>query len=315
MEGTIPDRVAGPPIAPGERGEWPVGCAGWLVTERLTFPGRPVITLGSVAQSGSETRSSMLYEMYQAQRDWTAPANAMATFTSRWMDLLPEPWTDNPPMRFFSAMNEMVARSRLHHSRPEFGIGSVTVDGRSIDVHEETVASTPFCSLVRFCQRGSRATASGARRGRLGRPLRQPDAFDHQGAPARPRRLRHRLAQRPGRATRRGRLRTRRLPRPSHRVPAPDRTRCPPLRRVPAVPRRSGRHRGHGRSRRRLHPGQPDPHGRSGRRPSEPDGGQPAGGRSSASLVRRERDHHRAVAVPRPRTSRVPGLPAAGRRS
>ena len=54
----------------------------------------------------------MLYEMYQAQRDWTAPANALATFTSRCMELLPEPFTDNPPMRFFSAMNEMVARSR-----------------------------------------------------------------------------------------------------------------------------------------------------------------------------------------------------------
>ncbi len=96
----------------------------------------------------------MLYEMYQAQRDLTAPANAMATLTSRWMDLLPEPWTDNPPMRFFSAMNEMVARSRLHHSRPEFGIGSVTVDGRPIDVHEETVVSTPFCSLVHFAKEG-----------------------------------------------------------------------------------------------------------------------------------------------------------------
>jgi poly(3-hydroxybutyrate) depolymerase len=94
----------------------------------------------------------MLYEMYQAQRDLTAPANAMATFTSRWMDLLPEPWTDSPPMRFFSAMNEMVARSRLHHSRPEFGIGSITVDGRSVDVHEETVVATPFCSLVHFAK-------------------------------------------------------------------------------------------------------------------------------------------------------------------
>ena len=238
--------------------------------------------------------SSMLYEMYQAQRDLTAPANAMATLTSRWMDLLPEPWTDNPPMRFFSAMNEMVARvaassqpTRVWHRIGHRRWAPYRCPRRDGCLHAVLLAGA-------FCQRGSRATASGARRGRLGRPLRQPDAFDHQGALARPRRLRHRLAQCSGRAPRRGRLRTRRLPRPPHRVLAPDRTRCPPLRRVPAVPRRFGRHRGHGRSRRCLHPAQPDPHGRSGRRPGEPDGGQPAGRRSSSGLVRRERDHHRA---------------------
>ncbi len=96
----------------------------------------------------------MLYDIYQAQRDLTAPASALATFTSWCMEQLPEPFTDNPPMRFFSAMNEMVARSRLRHSRPEFAIGAVTLEGRSVDVGEETVVSTPFCSLVRFTKEG-----------------------------------------------------------------------------------------------------------------------------------------------------------------
>ncbi len=40
MEGTTPT-VSGTSAVPGERHQWPDGYAGWLVTERMTFPGRP----------------------------------------------------------------------------------------------------------------------------------------------------------------------------------------------------------------------------------------------------------------------------------
>jgi hypothetical protein len=33
--------LAGHSVVPGERYQWPDGYAGWLVTERMTFPGRP----------------------------------------------------------------------------------------------------------------------------------------------------------------------------------------------------------------------------------------------------------------------------------
>ncbi len=92
----------------------------------------------------------MLYEIYQAQRDLTAPANAMATVALRWIDLLPDRLTDNPPMRFAAAMNEMVSRARLNHSRPDFKIGPVLVDGQLAQVEETTEAITPFGSLIHF---------------------------------------------------------------------------------------------------------------------------------------------------------------------
>jgi poly(3-hydroxybutyrate) depolymerase len=94
----------------------------------------------------------VLYEIYQAQRDLTAPANAMATVALRWMGLLPVGLTDNSAMRFAAAMNEMVSRARLNHSRPEFGIGPVLVDGQPVDVEERTVATTPFGSLLHFAK-------------------------------------------------------------------------------------------------------------------------------------------------------------------
>jgi len=88
----------------------------------------------------------VLYELYQVQRDVTAPWSALAGLSSRWLDLLP----DVPSVRFASALNQMVARSRPTHTRPAFAIPPVTVDGRPRPVRDETVMMTPFASLVHF---------------------------------------------------------------------------------------------------------------------------------------------------------------------
>jgi hypothetical protein len=40
MEGAI-STVPGTSVVPGERYQWPDGYAGWLVTERMTFPDPP----------------------------------------------------------------------------------------------------------------------------------------------------------------------------------------------------------------------------------------------------------------------------------
>ncbi|MGB7697803.1 MAG: polyhydroxyalkanoate depolymerase, partial [Methylovirgula sp.] len=49
-----------------------------------------------------------------------------------------------------SAGLELIARSRLTHTRPSYGVRSIAVDGEEIAVREETLLSLPFCDLIRF---------------------------------------------------------------------------------------------------------------------------------------------------------------------
>jgi poly(3-hydroxybutyrate) depolymerase len=98
-----------------------------------------------------------LYEAYQAQRDLTAPAVALAGLSKRWLDRLPPPWSGSPFVRQMSAAYEMVSRAQLIHERPPFGVTSVEVGGRSQPVREELVTATPFGSLLHFSTDGAGA--------------------------------------------------------------------------------------------------------------------------------------------------------------
>jgi len=94
----------------------------------------------------------MLYQAYQAQRDLTAPARALAGLASWSIDELPGRWTDNRVVRRLAAGYEMVGRARLTHDRPPFGIDRVTVGGEPTEVREEVVVSTPFSTLLHFAK-------------------------------------------------------------------------------------------------------------------------------------------------------------------
>ncbi|HEX3566498.1 MAG TPA: hypothetical protein VHU17_14090, partial [Acidimicrobiales bacterium] len=94
----------------------------------------------------------VLYQAYQAQRDLTAPARALAGLFSWSMDELPDAWTDNPIARRLSAGYEMISRSRLTHERPPFGIDHTTVGGQQIAVEEEVVLTTPFSALLHLAK-------------------------------------------------------------------------------------------------------------------------------------------------------------------
>jgi len=94
----------------------------------------------------------MLYESYQAQRDLTAPARAFAGLANWTLGELPDRFTDNRFARRLSAGYEMVARARLIHERPSFGIDQVMVGTELVPVREEVVLSTPFSSLLHFAK-------------------------------------------------------------------------------------------------------------------------------------------------------------------
>jgi poly(3-hydroxybutyrate) depolymerase len=96
----------------------------------------------------------MMYQFYQAWDDMTAPMRAMAGQTALSLGHRTEfggAWLNG-----FAAGCELVARMRLTHERPPFGISSIHVGTEAVDVHEESVYTTPFCTLLHFRKEFSR---------------------------------------------------------------------------------------------------------------------------------------------------------------
>ena len=90
----------------------------------------------------------MLYLAYQTQSDIMVPVRAWAAMAvaAGGSSLLAE----NSATRNLTASYELIARAGLTHARPAFGIGSVTVGNREVEVREEAAAATPFGTLLHF---------------------------------------------------------------------------------------------------------------------------------------------------------------------
>ncbi|MHB1928519.1 MAG: polyhydroxyalkanoate depolymerase [Acidimicrobiales bacterium] len=83
----------------------------------------------------------MLYQAYQAHRDLTLPAVSFAELSNRWLDAAPDWWVDSPWGRVARAGTELLARTRLQHQRPAWGVNASD---------PEVVVTRPFASLVHF---------------------------------------------------------------------------------------------------------------------------------------------------------------------
>jgi poly(3-hydroxybutyrate) depolymerase len=90
----------------------------------------------------------MLYLAYQAHADIMAPVRAWASMA---MGAGGQPFlADNVVVRNLSAVYELIARAGLRHTRPAFGIASVNVGNREVEVVEEVAHATPFGTLLHF---------------------------------------------------------------------------------------------------------------------------------------------------------------------
>jgi poly(3-hydroxybutyrate) depolymerase len=92
----------------------------------------------------------MFYSFYQSQTDLTSPVRWMARAAG---DALHPPWPGLPDIgvkRRMAAACQVLAAMGTTHTRPDFGIATVTVGNESVPVREEAVCRTPFCTLVRF---------------------------------------------------------------------------------------------------------------------------------------------------------------------
>ena len=91
-----------------------------------------------------------LYDAYQAQQDALTPIRAAAgLWRACLLDTSMGP-AANYLARCAGAAAEIVARSQMIHTRPDYGITEVPVEGRPVPVHEEEALALPFGNLVHF---------------------------------------------------------------------------------------------------------------------------------------------------------------------
>ena len=89
----------------------------------------------------------MLYQAYQAHADLMVPVRALASLAA---SRIAPPFTENLGIRNIMAACELIARAKLTHHRPPFGIDAVMVGNREVAVREEAAYVTPFGTLLHF---------------------------------------------------------------------------------------------------------------------------------------------------------------------
>ena len=90
----------------------------------------------------------MLYQAYQAHADLMVPVRALASLAA---SRIGPSFTENLGIvRNSMAACELIARAKLTHHRPPFGIETVMVGNREIAVREEAAHVRPFGTLLHF---------------------------------------------------------------------------------------------------------------------------------------------------------------------
>ena len=92
----------------------------------------------------------MIYQVYQAHVDAMEPPRLLARTTVDWFAHAWSPTGRANGTSKLAAAYEVLARTRLSHTRPDFGIPSIMVGNREVEVREEAVRRTPFGTLLRF---------------------------------------------------------------------------------------------------------------------------------------------------------------------
>jgi poly(3-hydroxybutyrate) depolymerase len=98
----------------------------------------------------------MLYAAYETQRFALDGARAASRAAIDTIDLLPAALAGLEPVRRLRAAHQIFVDTAVTHRRLPFGIDKITVGGPDnatvVAVHEQVVAETPFCSLLRFAK-------------------------------------------------------------------------------------------------------------------------------------------------------------------
>ncbi len=92
----------------------------------------------------------MLYHAYQLQADIMTPVRALAQVALA--AVAGQRAARGQTIANLAAAYELLARSRLTHHRPAFGIESVRIGNETLPVREEAAKTTPFGTLLRFAK-------------------------------------------------------------------------------------------------------------------------------------------------------------------
>jgi poly(3-hydroxybutyrate) depolymerase len=93
-------------------------------------------------------RDWMLYQAYQAHADIMVPVRRLAGMAARSVGQ-----KLNGSARLLgnlTAAYELIARAGLTHERPPYGIDSIAVEGRDVEISEHAADVTPFGTLLHF---------------------------------------------------------------------------------------------------------------------------------------------------------------------
>ena len=101
----------------------------------------------------------MLYNLHELQRSFLTP---LAAFTGTGSQLFSNPYSPlayTPFSRQMAAMYELVHRLGKDYEKPQWGLNQTKVNGKLVNVTEQTVVQKNFCNLIHF----QRETASQAK--------------------------------------------------------------------------------------------------------------------------------------------------------
>jgi poly(3-hydroxybutyrate) depolymerase len=99
----------------------------------------------------------MLYTFYDLHLAAWEPVRQLAKAGEALFSHPGLPFSYTHSGRAAAAVCELVERGTRRYRKPEFGITSVTVDGREVPVHQEAALVEPFCTLTHFRQEGAQA--------------------------------------------------------------------------------------------------------------------------------------------------------------
>ncbi|MBS0246596.1 MAG: polyhydroxyalkanoate depolymerase [Proteobacteria bacterium] len=92
----------------------------------------------------------MLYQAYQAHSDFLDPLRQFALFAAESVGARVNGAARPSVLGNMTAAYELIARAKLTHTRPSYGIDSVMVGNQEVGVTEEAADVTPFGTLLHF---------------------------------------------------------------------------------------------------------------------------------------------------------------------
>jgi poly(3-hydroxybutyrate) depolymerase len=96
----------------------------------------------------------MLYDAYEMQRSLLAGASTLANIGAGWMQNPANPFAYSSMGPIVASALDVFAHASAPRGKPEFGLDTIVVDGRTVAVREEIVLRKPFGQLKRFRRAG-----------------------------------------------------------------------------------------------------------------------------------------------------------------